>query len=84
MFIAAKGEWPNFYVLGSPTTNALSGLVYRIYTSDIFITLFAGLMLFVVYRLLVEVATQPGPKLTMLAHASPEPVSREAPREAAG
>ena len=84
MFIAAKGEWPNFYVLGSPTTNAFSGLVYRIYTSDIFITLFAGLMLFVVYRLLVEVATQPGRKLTMLAHASPEPVSREAPREAAG
>jgi len=72
MFIAAKGEWPNFYVLGSPSTNAFSGLLYRVYTSDFFITLFAGMMLLVVYRLLVEVTTQPGRKLTMFAPVESE------------
>jgi hypothetical protein len=42
------------------------------------------LMLLVVYRLLMEVTTRPGRRLTMVGPPVPEPVSPEAVREAAG
>jgi len=79
MFIAAKGEWPNFAVLGSPTTNGFSGLVYAIYTYDGFITLFALLMFLVVLRLLLEVTTDVRRRMTIPAHVAPDAV-----RETAG
>lgn len=78
MFIAAKGEWPNFSVLGSPYSNPISGLVYGIYTYDGFITLFAVLMLWVMVRLLVEVTTELRRGMSVPAHVT------EAVREAAG
>jgi hypothetical protein len=59
MFIAAHGEWPNFIGLGSPSTNVISAIVYRIYISDVFITLFAALLLYVMAHLLVEVLQRP-------------------------
>jgi hypothetical protein len=79
MFIAAKGEWPNFAVLGSPTTNGFSGLVYAIYTYDGFITLFALLMFLVMLRLLLEVTTDVRRRMTMPAHVAPDAL-----RETAG
>jgi hypothetical protein len=41
MTITVRGEWPSFFGLGTPTTNAFSGMIYRLYTSDPAITLFA-------------------------------------------
>jgi hypothetical protein len=79
MFIAAKGEWPNFAVLGSPSTNTFSALVYAIYTYDGFITLFAVLMFLVMVRLLLEVATDLRRRVMVPAHVTPEVV-----RETAG
>lgn len=79
MVIAVRGEWPNFAVLGSPSTNTFSGLVYAIYTYDGFITLFAVLMFFVMVRLLLEVATDLRRRVTVPAHVTPEGV-----RETAG
>jgi hypothetical protein len=79
MFIAAKGEWPNFAVLGSPTTNPISGLVYGIYTYDGFITLFALLMFWVMVRLLLDVTTELRRGVAVPAH-----LAHEAVREAAG
>ena len=79
MFIAAKGEWPSFAVLGSPTTNPVSGLVYGIYTYDGFITLFAILMFWVMVRLLLDVTTELRRGVTVPAH-----LAHEAVREAAG
>jgi hypothetical protein len=78
MFIAAKGEWPNFSVLGSPSSNPVSGLVYGIYTYDGFITLFAMLMFWVMVRLLVEVTTELRRGVTVPAHVT------ETVRETAG
>ena len=54
MFIANHGEWPNFAVLGSPSSNAVSQTVYSVYTSDIFIGLLACLLLFIVVKLLID------------------------------
>jgi hypothetical protein len=59
MFIAASGEWPVFAVFGSPSTNAVSASVYNVYTSDVFITLFAALLLYVTIQLFIEVLAPP-------------------------
>ena len=42
--IAVRGEWPQFYGLGNPSTNGLTSAVYAIYTSDLGIT-FGSLLL---------------------------------------
>jgi hypothetical protein len=76
MFIAVHGDWPSFAVLGNPATNALSALVYRIYTSDVFITLFAALMVCVTAQLLVEILKPTDPSVLALA-----PPAAEAERE---
>jgi len=55
MVIAARGDWPSFFGLGSPTSNPLSGAIHWIYTSDVFITIFACLLLLAVLALLGEV-----------------------------
>lgn len=57
MFIAGRGEWPHFVGLGSPSTNLISGIIYRIYVSDVFITLFAALLVVVLVQLLMRATT---------------------------
>jgi hypothetical protein len=67
MFIAASGEWPVFAVFGSPSTNAISAAVYKVYTSDVFITLFAAVLLYVTIQLFIEVLAPPRrPTVAML------------------
>jgi hypothetical protein len=56
MFMSVHGEWPVFVGFGSPGTNVLSGIVYRMYTSDVVITFFAAMMFYVVVQLLVTAA----------------------------
>jgi hypothetical protein len=73
MFIAAKGEWPNFAGFGSPSTNVLSGAVYSIYTSDLFITLFAAALLYVLIQLVLEVTAMPANRLALVAAAASPP-----------
>ena len=46
MEIAVRGEWPTYFGLGSPSTNALSNAMYQLYTSDVVITVL-GLVLLV-------------------------------------
>ncbi len=55
MEAAVRGDWPQYYGLGSPTTNALSGAVYHLYVSDFGITLFGILLLLVTATFLVRV-----------------------------
>ena len=46
MEIAARGDWPSYFGLGNASTNALSNVMYQLYTSDAVITTL-GLLLFV-------------------------------------
>jgi len=55
MVIAARGEWPSFYGLGSPGSNPLSSMVYDVYLSDDGITAFAVLLLVAMLQLLWQV-----------------------------
>jgi hypothetical protein len=75
MFIATKGEWPNFAVLGSPATNQVSALVYRLYTSDVGITLFAIMLLFVTAHTFAQLTVGPTQR-TAAASPSPTHVTR--------
>jgi hypothetical protein len=47
MQIAVRGDWPVYFGLGNPSTNALSHAIYALYTSDAVITVLA-LALFVI------------------------------------
>ena len=49
MEIAVRGDWPSFVGLGNPSTNAVSGFIYRVYTSDIAITVLAVLLVVIVF-----------------------------------
>lgn len=60
MFISAKGEWPVFAGLGSPSTNPLSAAVYHVYISDIGITIFAAILLYTTLALGAEAVTSRG------------------------
>ncbi len=57
MVIATRGEWPSFLGLGNPSTNALSNAVYRVYTADVFITIFACLLLVATLASLAQVVS---------------------------
>jgi hypothetical protein len=45
MEIAVRGEWPVYFGLGNPSTNAFSNVIYELYTSDAVITLLGLLLL---------------------------------------
>jgi hypothetical protein len=58
MFTTVHGEWPVYVGFGTPGTNVVSGVVYRMYTSDVFITLFALMMAYVVAQLVAGTTAQ--------------------------
>jgi hypothetical protein len=45
MEIAVRGEWPDYFGLGNPSTNAFSNVIYQLYTSDVAITVLGLLLL---------------------------------------
>jgi hypothetical protein len=53
MEIAVRGDWPVFFGLGNPSTNAVSNVVYQLYTSDIAITAL-GLLLLLIAQVLLQ------------------------------
>jgi hypothetical protein len=60
MQVLTKGEWPEgFLGLGSPTTNALSGFVYGLYTSDFGITVLGVVLLSLTVTLVIRLISSP-------------------------
>jgi Gpi18-like mannosyltransferase len=59
MVVAVTGDWPQYYGLGNPNTNVLSGVMYRIYTADFAMSAFAILLLLLATTLLFHVWAPP-------------------------
>jgi Glycosyltransferase family 87 len=78
MFIAVRGEWPNFIGLGSPSTSVVSAAVYRVYTSDLGITMFALLMLLITVSLLIDLISDAWPITAGLRLTAPKGQHRPA------
>jgi hypothetical protein len=53
MEIAVRGEWPNYFGLGNPSTNLISNVVYRLYNSDVVIYALAVLLVLIAESLLL-------------------------------
>jgi hypothetical protein len=72
MQIAVRGDWPNYFGLGNPSTNLMSRAVHSLYTSDLIITAGAITLLVIATSLLSALLapagdlTPPKPRLATL------------------